>query len=163
MLRPRFVFMLILRMPQLVHNRTYLCARKLLKKLWQASDADVCKVNEAFAVVAVAFIRELEIDPEHVNIHGGLVRWGIPSTFAARILVSLLNALKQSGGSKGLAAICHGGEGSRCSGGSMKLDENIAAIVSGVSGLGAAVRHLRDREVKTAYLTRMKMQAIKRL
>ena len=86
-------------------------ARKLLKKLsWQASDVDVWEVNEAFAVVAMAFIRELEIDPEHVNIHGGACALGHPiEASGARILVSLLNTLKQSGGSKGLAAICLGG------------------------------------------------------
>ncbi|MGB1613859.1 MAG: acetyl-CoA C-acetyltransferase, partial [Candidatus Puniceispirillaceae bacterium] len=68
------------------------------------------EVNEAFAVVAMAFIRELEIDPEHVNIHGGACALGHPiGASGARILVSLLNALKQSGGSKGLAAICLGG------------------------------------------------------
>ena len=83
----------------------------MLKKLgWQASDVDVWEVNEAFAVVAMAFIRELEIDPEHVNIHGGACALGHPiGASGARILVSLLNALKQSGGSKGLAAICLGG------------------------------------------------------
>ena len=86
-------------------------ARKLLDKLgWQASDVDIWEVNEAFAVVAMAFIRELEIDPEHVNIHGGACALGHPiGASGARILVSLLNALKQSGGSKGLAAICLGG------------------------------------------------------
>ena len=86
-------------------------ARKLLDKLsWQASDVDIWEVNEAFAVVAMAFIRELEIDPEHVNIHGGACALGHPiGASGARILVSLLNALKQSGGTKGLAAICLGG------------------------------------------------------
>jgi len=86
-------------------------AHKLLDKLgWQASDVDIWEVNEAFAVVAMAFIRELEIDPEHVNIHGGACALGHPiGASGARILVSLLNALKQSGGSKGLAAICLGG------------------------------------------------------
>jgi len=64
----------------------------------------------AFAVVAMAFIRELEIDPKHVNIHGGACALGHPiGASGARILVSLLNALKQSGGRKGLAAICLGG------------------------------------------------------
>ena len=67
-------------------------------------------MNEAFAVVAMAFIRELEIDPKHVNIHGGACALGHPiGASGARILVSLLNALKQSGGRKGLAAICLGG------------------------------------------------------
>ena len=86
-------------------------ARKLLDKLsWQASDVDIWEVNEAFAVVAMAFIRELELDPEIVNIHGGACALGHPiGASGARILVSLLNALKHSGGSKGLAAICLGG------------------------------------------------------
>ena len=58
----------------------------------------------------MAFIRELEIDPKHVNIHGGACALGHPiGASGARILVSLLNALKQSGGRKGLAAICLGG------------------------------------------------------
>ena len=53
---------------------------------------------------------KLEIDPKHVNIHGGACALGHPiGASGARILVSLLNALKQSGGSKGLAAICLGG------------------------------------------------------
>ena len=86
-------------------------ARKLLHKLgWRASDVDVWEVNEAFAVVAMAFIRELGLDSEQVNIHGGACALGHPiGASGARILVSLLNALKQSGGSKGLAAICLGG------------------------------------------------------
>ncbi|MBL81842.1 MAG: acetyl-CoA C-acyltransferase [Rhodospirillaceae bacterium] len=86
-------------------------ARKLLNKIgWQASDVDIWEVNEAFAVVAMAFIREMEIDPQHVNIHGGACALGHPiGASGARILVSLLNALKQSRGSKGLAAICLGG------------------------------------------------------
>ena len=54
-------------------------ARKLLKKLcWQTSDVDIWEVNEAFAVVAMAFIRELEIDPEQSIFTAGHVRWVIP-------------------------------------------------------------------------------------
>ena len=86
-------------------------ARKLVNKLgWQTSDVDIWEVNEAFAVVAMAFIRELELDPEHVNIHGGACALGHPiGASGARILVSLLNALDQTGGTKGIAAICLGG------------------------------------------------------
>ncbi|MEC7207635.1 MAG: acetyl-CoA C-acyltransferase [Pseudomonadota bacterium] len=86
-------------------------ARRLLDKLdWQTTDVDIWEVNEAFAVVAMAFIRELELDPEHVNIHGGACALGHPiGASGARILVSLLNALDQTGGTKGIAAICLGG------------------------------------------------------
>ena len=86
-------------------------AHKLVNKLgWQTTDVDIWEVNEAFAVVAMAFIRELELDPEHVNIHGGACALGHPiGASGARILVSLLNALDQSGGTKGIAAICLGG------------------------------------------------------
>jgi acetyl-CoA C-acetyltransferase len=67
-------------------------------------------VNEAFAVVAMAFIRELGLDREQVNIFGGACALGHPiGASGARILVSLLNALEQTGGKKGLAAICLGG------------------------------------------------------
>lgn len=86
-------------------------AHKLVNKLgWQTTDVDIWEVNEAFAVVAMAFIRELELDPEHVNIHGGACALGHPiGASGARILVSLLNALDQTGGTKGIAAICLGG------------------------------------------------------
>ena len=86
-------------------------ARKLVNKLgWQTSDVDIWEVNEAFAVVAMAFIRELELDPERVNIHGGACALGHPiGASGARILVSLLNALDQTCGKKGIAAICLGG------------------------------------------------------
>ena len=86
-------------------------ARKVLDKLgWQASDVDIWEVNEAFAVVAMAFIRELGLDREQVNIFGGACALGHPiGASGARILVSLLNALEQTGGKKGLAAICLGG------------------------------------------------------
>ena len=67
-------------------------------------------MNEAFAVVAMAFIRELGLDSEQVNIFGGACALGHPiGASGARILVSLLNALEQTGGKKGLAAICLGG------------------------------------------------------
>ena len=86
-------------------------ARRLVSKLgWQTADVDLWEVNEAFAVVAMAFIRELELDPEQVNIHGGACALGHPiGASGARILVSLLNALEKTGGTKGVAAICLGG------------------------------------------------------
>jgi acetyl-CoA C-acetyltransferase len=75
-----------------------------------ASDIDLWEVNEAFAVVALAFIRELGLAPERVNVHGGAVALGHPiGASGARILVTLLHALRQTGGRLGCAAICIGG------------------------------------------------------
>jgi acetyl-CoA C-acetyltransferase len=73
-------------------------------------DIDLWEVNEAFAVVALAFIRDLELDPAAVNVHGGAVALGHPiGASGARILVTLLNALKRRGARLGCAAICIGG------------------------------------------------------
>ncbi|HVR10719.1 MAG TPA: thiolase family protein [Thermoanaerobaculia bacterium] len=76
----------------------------------KAADIDLWEVNEAFAVVAQAFIRDLELAPERVNVHGGAVALGHPiGASGARILVTLLHALRASGGRLGCAAICIGG------------------------------------------------------
>jgi acetyl-CoA C-acetyltransferase len=76
----------------------------------KAADIDLWEVNEAFAVVALAFLRELELTAERVNVHGGAVALGHPiGASGARILVTLLHALRQSGGRLGCAAICIGG------------------------------------------------------
>jgi acetyl-CoA C-acetyltransferase len=76
----------------------------------KAADIDLWEVNEAFAVVALAFLRELELPAERVNVHGGAVALGHPiGASGARILVTLLHALRQSGGRLGCAAICIGG------------------------------------------------------
>jgi acetyl-CoA C-acetyltransferase len=75
-----------------------------------AGDVDLWEVNEAFAVVAMAFIRELELDPATVNVHGGAVALGHPiGASGARIVVTLLNALEERGAHRGCAAICIGG------------------------------------------------------
>jgi acetyl-CoA C-acetyltransferase len=75
-----------------------------------AADVDLWEVNEAFAVVALAFIRELGIAPERVNPRGGAVALGHPiGASGARILVTLLHALRATGGRLGCAAICIGG------------------------------------------------------
>jgi acetyl-CoA C-acetyltransferase len=75
-----------------------------------AADIDLWEVNEAFAVVAMAFIRDLGLAPERVNVHGGAVALGHPiGASGARILVTLLHALRASGGRLGCAAICIGG------------------------------------------------------
>ncbi|HEV3458517.1 MAG TPA: acetyl-CoA C-acyltransferase [Thermoanaerobaculia bacterium] len=76
----------------------------------EAADIDLWEVNEAFAVVALAFIRELGLPPERVNVHGGAVALGHPiGASGARILVTLLHALRAGGGRLGCAAICIGG------------------------------------------------------
>ncbi|MEX0995199.1 MAG: acetyl-CoA C-acyltransferase [Balneolaceae bacterium] len=78
----------------------------------EKSDVDLFEINEAFSVVALANNQLLELDPEKVNIHGGAVSIGHPiGCSGARILVTLLHALKRTGGSIGCAGICNGGGG----------------------------------------------------
>ena len=86
-------------------------AKKLLDKIgWQISDVDICEVNEAFAVVPMAFMRELDIRHDIVHVHGGACALGHPiGASGARIIVTLLNALEVRGKKRGLAAICLGG------------------------------------------------------
>ncbi len=75
-----------------------------------ASDVDLWEVNEAFAAVTMAFTREHDLDPEVVNVHGGAVALGHPiGASGARILVTLLHALRRRGRRFGCAAICIGG------------------------------------------------------
>ena len=85
--------------------------KKLLEKLeWNAGDVDLYEINEAFAVVTMAAISELELDPEKVNVHGGACALGHPiGASGARIIVTLLAALKHHGQRKGLASLCIGG------------------------------------------------------
>ena len=84
---------------------------KLLKMLsLQVSDVDLFEINEAFAVVPMAAMKELGIPHEKVNVHGGAVALGHPiGASGARTLVTLLNALKQRGGRIGVDALCIGG------------------------------------------------------
>jgi acetyl-CoA C-acetyltransferase len=83
----------------------------LLKKSgWQLADVDLFEINEAFAVVTMATMRDLEIDPESVNIFGGACAIGHPlGASGARIVVTLLNALKTRNAKRGIAAMCVGG------------------------------------------------------
>ena len=85
--------------------------KKLLEKLeWNAGDVDLYEINEAFAVVTMAAISELELDPEKVNVHGGACALGHPiGASGARIIVTLLAALKHHGLRRGLASLCIGG------------------------------------------------------
>lgn len=83
----------------------------LLARLgWKAGDVDLWEINEAFAVVTLIAIRELGLDRERVNIHGGACALGHPiGASGARILVTLLHALKRRGLKKGIASLCIGG------------------------------------------------------
>jgi acetyl-CoA C-acetyltransferase len=87
------------------------CIKKLLDKTKLKADAiDLYEINEAFAVVAMAAIHDLRLDPSHVNVKGGAVSLGHPiGASGARILVTLLHALRQRGGRYGLATLCIGG------------------------------------------------------
>ena len=87
------------------------CIRKVLKKAeLEIGDIDLFEINEAFAVVTMAAIKVLELDPEKVNVNGGAVALGHPiGSSGSRIIVSLIHALKQRKLKRGVAAICIGG------------------------------------------------------
>ena len=85
--------------------------RKALEKAgWSAGDVDLFEVNEAFAVVAMIAERELGIDADRLNVNGGACALGHPiGASGARILATLIAALKARGGTRGLASLCIGG------------------------------------------------------
>ena len=85
--------------------------QSLLEKVdWSVDDVDLFEINEAFAVVTMAAIKELELDPEKVNVHGGACALGHPiGTSGTRIIVTLIAALQKYGKNKGLASLCIGG------------------------------------------------------
>ncbi len=86
-------------------------AKKLLERLgWKTSDVDLWEVNEAFAVVPMAFMKEMGLPRDIVNVNGGACALGHPiGASGARIMVTLLNALEKRGLKRGVAAICIGG------------------------------------------------------
>ena len=86
-------------------------ARNLLDRLgWSVSDVDLWEVNEAFAVVPMAFMKEMGIPRDIMNVNGGACALGHPiGASGARIMVTLLNALEKRGLKRGVAAICIGG------------------------------------------------------
>ncbi len=86
-------------------------ARKLLASIgWSKDDVDLWEVNEAFAVVPMAFMHEMGLPRDKVNVHGGACALGHPiGASGARIMVTLLNALEFHGLKRGVAAICIGG------------------------------------------------------
>jgi acetyl-CoA C-acetyltransferase len=85
--------------------------RKLLGTVgWRTGDVDLYEVNEAFAVVAMAAMHDLELPHDIVNVNGGACALGHPiGASGARIVVTLINALRQRGGKRGVAGICIGG------------------------------------------------------
>lgn len=88
----------------------YAVQKLLAKTGLKVSDIDLFEVNEAFAAVALAAIRELSLDPAKVNVRGGAVALGHPiGASGARILATLVHALRRDGKKRGVAAICIGG------------------------------------------------------
>jgi len=85
--------------------------RKLLERVgWRADQVDLYEINEAFAVVTMAAMRELDLPPDKVNVHGGACALGHPvGASGARIMVTLMNALARRGLKRGVAALCIGG------------------------------------------------------
>jgi acetyl-CoA C-acetyltransferase len=85
--------------------------RKLAKKIgWRLDEVDLVELNEAFSVQAVAVLRELGIDPKKVNVNGGAVALGHPiGASGARLLTTLLYALKDRNLKRGIATLCLGG------------------------------------------------------
>ncbi|KMQ83501.1 acetyl- acetyltransferase [Lasius niger] len=85
--------------------------RQLLARIgWRTEDVDLYEINEAFAVVTMAAIQELDLDPAQVNVEGGACALGHPiGASGARILVTLLYALRRRGLKRGVAALCIGG------------------------------------------------------
>ena len=84
---------------------------KTLKRVgWAAEDVDLWELNEAFAVVPMAAMRELNIPHNKLNVHGGACALGHPiGASGARIVVTLIHAMKRRGDSKGIASLCIGG------------------------------------------------------
>ncbi|OQX85305.1 MAG: acetyl-CoA acetyltransferase [Candidatus Latescibacteria bacterium 4484_7] len=97
--------------PEWVMMTPTVAVKKLFDRYsMKIDDFDLIELNEAFAVQPCAVMKELGMDPAKVNIHGGAVALGHPiGCSGARILVTLLYALKRTGGKKGLATLCLGG------------------------------------------------------
>ena len=85
--------------------------RKVLTQLnWKPHDADLYEINEAFAVVTMAAMRDIDIDHARVNVNGGACALGHPiGATGARILTTLIHSLRRRGGRRGIAALCIGG------------------------------------------------------
>ncbi len=97
--------------PKLVMMTPVAAVRKLLTRIgWSLADVDLVELNEAFSVQGVAVIRELGLDPARVNVQGGAVALGHPiGASGARILTTLLYALRRLDRRRGIATLCLGG------------------------------------------------------
>jgi len=97
--------------PKMVMMTPVEAVRKVSQKIgWDLKDVDLFEINEAFSVQAVAVMRELGIDPARVNVHGGAVALGHPiGASGARVLTTLLYAMKRRNLRRGIAALCLGG------------------------------------------------------
>jgi acetyl-CoA C-acetyltransferase len=97
--------------PKMVMMAPVEAIKKLLTKTgWSLSDVDLIELNEAFAVQAVAITRELNLDPEKINVNGGAVALGHAiGQSGSRILTTLLYELKRRDARRGIAALCLGG------------------------------------------------------
>ena len=85
--------------------------KKVLNKTgWNAQDVDLWEINEAFAMVTMCPIDDFKLDPEKVNINGGACALGHPvGSTGSRIILTLIHALKRTGGKRGIASLCIGG------------------------------------------------------
>ena len=97
--------------PKLVLMTPVDAVRKLMNKTgWSINDVDLFELNEAFSVQGVAVIRELGLDAARVNVHGGAVALGHAiGASGARVLTTLLYALKRHNKKRGVATLCLGG------------------------------------------------------
>ncbi len=97
--------------PSLVMMTPVEAVRKIWKKTgWAPADVDLVELNEAFAVQALAVVRELGLDPAKVNVNGGAIALGHPiGASGARVLTTLLYALRDRGKKRGVATLCLGG------------------------------------------------------
>ena len=97
--------------PGLFTTAPIYAVKKLLKSVdWSIEKVDLWEVNEAFAVVPMAFMHELDVPREKMNVHGGACAMGHPiGASGARIMVTLLNALERYDLKRGVAAVCIGG------------------------------------------------------
>jgi acetyl-CoA C-acetyltransferase len=97
--------------PKLVLMTPVEAVRKVAAKVgWDLKDVDLFEINEAFSVQMVAVLRDLGLDPAKVNVQGGAVALGHPiGASGARVLTTLIYALRRTGGKRGIASLCLGG------------------------------------------------------
>jgi len=97
--------------PHLVMYAPKGAIEKLLNNMgWTVDDVDLFEINEAFSSELVVLLKELGMDREKVNVHGGAVALGHPiGASGARVITTLIYALKQKGLKKGVASLCLGG------------------------------------------------------